>query len=362
MKNLSLGSLTSAEPSQLAQCSLEELATQILRSESLQTETNKIRQLRGLDSGAFEKAKTRLPYFCWNRFENNQRKTDYFESSEAFCFDIDDYSNDIEALRELEAEIFKEPSVCLVFVSPSGKGLKILMAIEPEIVQASVYKAYYKAVAEWLCDRYGLTGFLDSVTHDPARICFLSHDPQALYRDNPQPFNLNLLNDGLPWYSPNETEVLGDETPNAGASPKMEVLLHEPHSPAFSKPPQEMPYEEILRRLKPGKSPIPQFAPVVPATVLDVLPPIKHRLLEFDILISDQKPIQYGISLEFSAPDGSKGFLNIYHGKNGYSIVPQGKKGHNPAMNEAMFALVTDVIRTHAQKDDQSGGALTAVL
>lgn len=362
MKNLSLGLLSSPEPSQVVDCSLEALAAEIIRSESLQSETNKIRQLRGLDSGAFEKAKTRLPYFCWNRFQNNTRKADYFESSEAFCFDIDDYSNDTEALCELAGALFKEPSVALVFVSPSGKGLKVLMAIEPEIVQATVYKAYYKAVAEWLCDRYGLTGFLDPVTHDPARICFLSHDPHALWRDNVIPFNLNLLNDGLPWYSPNDVEVLGEETIDAGSNPKMEVLLHEPQTPALAKPAQEMPYEEILRRLKPGKSPIPQYAPIVPAVVLDLLPPIKHRLLEFDIVLSDQKPIQYGISLEFSAPDGSKGFLNIYHGKNGFSLVPQGKKGHNPSMNDAMFALVTDVIRTHAQKDDQSGGALTAVL
>lgn len=73
-----------------------------------------------------------------------------------------------------------DPHVGAAFISPSGKGVKAVISILPDIDK---HRASFEAAEEHFL-RFGLK--IDRATKDPGRLCFVSHDPDAWIRDNAQ--------------------------------------------------------------------------------------------------------------------------------------------------------------------------------
>ena len=80
--------------------------------------------------------------------------------------------DDVMAMRE---KLIADPCVLGVFVGPSGEGLKTVIAIDPERHAESWFAAevHFRT-------KYGLV--LDRSTTDPMRLCFVSHDPLAEWK------------------------------------------------------------------------------------------------------------------------------------------------------------------------------------
>jgi len=88
------------------------------------------------------------------------------------CVDFDHLQN-IELLRNqlLQDEYFDTQ---LLFVSPSGNGLKWIISID---TNQTTHGEYFVAVANYILQAYGIA--IDKSGRDISRACFLPHDPQA---------------------------------------------------------------------------------------------------------------------------------------------------------------------------------------
>jgi hypothetical protein len=93
------------------------------------------------------------------------------------CLDFDHLPS-VELLRNqlLQDEYFDTQ---LLFVSPSGDGLKWVISID---TTATTHGNYFAAVANYILQTYGVA--VDKSGRDISRACFLPHDPQAFI--NPQ--------------------------------------------------------------------------------------------------------------------------------------------------------------------------------
>lgn len=74
-----------------------------------------------------------------------------------------------------------DPHAALCFVSPSGKGLKAVVRIDPD---PAGHGALFDAARAYYMQEYGLEADLSG--RDVARLCFVSHDPGAILREHPQ--------------------------------------------------------------------------------------------------------------------------------------------------------------------------------
>jgi hypothetical protein len=97
--------------------------------------------------------------------------------SDLLCVDFD-HLQSVEKLRFqlLQDEYFDAQ---LLFVSPSGDGLKWIISIN---TSETAHGDYFVAVANYILQTYGVA--VDKSGRDISRACFLPHDPQAFI--NPQ--------------------------------------------------------------------------------------------------------------------------------------------------------------------------------
>jgi len=88
------------------------------------------------------------------------------------CIDFD-HLQSVDLLRKqlLQDEYFETQ---LLFVSPSGDGLKWIISID---TRQTTHADYFAAVANYILQTYGVA--VDKSGRDISRACFLPHDPQA---------------------------------------------------------------------------------------------------------------------------------------------------------------------------------------
>jgi hypothetical protein len=115
-----------------------------------------------------------LPTFAFNgTFNGMVVNNDNFDlSSGIFHFDIDGLSPD--TVLAVKAELCQLPGLVFLFVSPSGKGLKGGLRIDPAMVKNDAdFKAVF-ARAQTFFSGLGVT--IDRTCSDVRRLCFVSHD------------------------------------------------------------------------------------------------------------------------------------------------------------------------------------------
>jgi hypothetical protein len=88
------------------------------------------------------------------------------------CIDFDHLQNLNDLKNHLLADEYFETQ--LLFVSPSGNGLKWIIQID---TTSSPHSAYFTAVANYIQQTYNIE--VDKSGRDISRACFLPHDPQA---------------------------------------------------------------------------------------------------------------------------------------------------------------------------------------
>ena len=88
------------------------------------------------------------------------------------CIDFD-HLQSVDLLRNqlLQDEYFETQ---LLFVSPSGDGLKWIISID---TKQTTHSNYFAAVANYILQTYGVE--VDKSGRDISRACFLSYDPQV---------------------------------------------------------------------------------------------------------------------------------------------------------------------------------------
>ena len=91
-----------------------------------------------------------------------------------------DFDNVNELLPELRARAQTHPSVVAAFVSPLGKGLKVVVRVRPSLSPLE-HNKHHKRLAAHLNKDWG---FQSDIGPDVARRCFVSHDPDLFFKES----------------------------------------------------------------------------------------------------------------------------------------------------------------------------------
>ena len=143
--------------------------TAVNRTRELRSKTD-IKEARQYKSKHFD-------YCTFSGKFNSRAEKDLVQHSGLLCLDFDHLKNLEEVRQQLLNDDYLETQ--LLFISPSGNGLKWI--VEIELSKAS-HLDYFLGIQNYLKLDYGLS--IDPSGKDICRACFLPHDPNCYI--NPQ--------------------------------------------------------------------------------------------------------------------------------------------------------------------------------
>lgn len=148
-----------------------------------QTQVNEIRDL--INRNENEKAnvmKKTLPAFTPSGTFNERRKKEYIDSYSGILHLDYDKVEDVESLKE---SIVKIPFTYSAFISPSGKGLKVIVNTDAELESHTdafnTLRSYYDGIVGLESDR---------AVKDVTRLCFVSYDPELYINESSKIFTM----------------------------------------------------------------------------------------------------------------------------------------------------------------------------
>ena len=133
--------------------------------------TEKLRGIKDPKQARQYKAST-FDYCTFSGMFQTRNEKALISHSGLLCIDFDHLQN-VDLLRKqlLQDEYFDTQ---MLFVSPSGDGLKWIISID---TKQTTHSNYFAAVANYILQTYGIE--VDKSGRDISRACFLPHDPNA---------------------------------------------------------------------------------------------------------------------------------------------------------------------------------------
>jgi putative DNA primase/helicase len=120
---------------------------------------------------AIADAKKRLPGVMWSGSFRERSVEKLLEHSGLLCADLDELGNRLPDVRE---KLLSSPHVWALFSSPTGDGLKCVCRVAADVTK---HRGSFRAVEKHVHELCGIQ--IDKSCSDVARLCFLSHDPDA---------------------------------------------------------------------------------------------------------------------------------------------------------------------------------------
>lgn len=144
----------------------------LIKSDTYQSIVQKLRQLPTKDAQReLKRTSPEFDYVTIGGTFSSRGKERITQCSGLLCVDIDDIDQAANEKEKLKSNKF----VHGCFISPSGKGLKVIARIPAD---AEKYEGYFLAFAKSLGINLNL---IDKATRDISRACFLSYDPEPYY-------------------------------------------------------------------------------------------------------------------------------------------------------------------------------------
>ena len=119
--------------------------------------------------------KKRLPCVQFSASEAREGR-EVLAHSGLLQIDLDHIGHDVAA--RLRDETRRDPHIAAAFVSPSGDGLKLIMAITARV---EGHGGAFEAARRYVRETYGHEA--DPACRDVKRLCFASHDPDAWHKE-----------------------------------------------------------------------------------------------------------------------------------------------------------------------------------
>jgi hypothetical protein len=94
-----------------------------------------------------------------------------------------------EELKRVREYLESNPYVVAVFLSPSGRGLKVI--IYSDVTDPALYETAYHYVLNCLQEDQVIGKYLDTGCYNLDRGCFLSYDPEVYRNQNPQQWQIS---------------------------------------------------------------------------------------------------------------------------------------------------------------------------
>ena len=138
------------------------------------TAVNRTRELRSIiDIKEARKYKSRYFDYCtFSGIFSKRSDQALVQHSGLLCLDFDHLKNLEEVRQQLLNDDYFETQ--LLFVSPSGDGLKWIINID---ISKTTHADYFRAVANYLKQTYNVD--VDQSGKDVSRACFLPYDPDC---------------------------------------------------------------------------------------------------------------------------------------------------------------------------------------
>jgi len=146
----------------------------VIVSDAYKSVTSDLRALKDKKEQAACKIK-KLDYVTFSGEFKNRSVAGLIKHSGLFCIDLDDLE-DTEAIKRKVIDLLP-PS--LMFVSPSGNGLKLVYKIS---ISEAEHLKYYHAFEVFCNEQLNLA--IDDKCKDVPRACFLCYDNEAYFNDN----------------------------------------------------------------------------------------------------------------------------------------------------------------------------------
>jgi hypothetical protein len=298
----------------------------ITGAQGLRGKTEQLRLIREIDQDAYRKQKVELPYITSGIFQPPIRKKENFAAARIMLFDFDHFPQ--RDAMELSLEKLKTyPSSGLLFRSPSGAGIKMLVMLTDACSDSGLFVQSYKSILRCIAEQYDLIQHADFRTHDVTRACFLCYDKEAWIN----PFPLGQI---LPSHDESLEQTTGEKlTANPAKHESGEevigagVLL------------------EIKKKLQLSKKAKPAREVYVPVELETRFPAIETAINRFGIAIRESRRIHYGRQLTVEAgPHWAE--VNLFYGKRGFSVVKTMKSGSHPELADMVQQIVKEALET----------------
>lgn len=141
-----------------------------------------------LKSGKKEEAaqiKNKLPALTFSAYAPGKRVLQNIEYYNQLILLDFDRILDVQ-MEEVRRRIKNDPHTLMMFTSPSGNGLKVLVKVDSGL---EYHKVAYQQVANYY---FKITGIdPDRSGSDPLRLCYISHDPYLYQNKNCNVFNID---------------------------------------------------------------------------------------------------------------------------------------------------------------------------
>ncbi|MFT4154574.1 CRISPR-associated primase-polymerase type B [Parafilimonas sp.] len=314
----------------LQPCSVEEITSLIKQPNGeLYDLAKQLHTILRMDKAAYNRHKLRLPYICCCSFTHNIRNGKNFIYTESCIIDLDGFASAEYIRNDVLPAVKEDPHIVMAFISPSGKGLKILFGFTNPCSSLKEYSLFYKNFVTQWAQQYGLAGYADTVTCDAVRVCFLSHDTQVYVNPSAQPLNWQS-------YLPGSTSAAGEGAVHINNDAQPETPATPANIPGKPAAIAEETYLNITRRLNPTAPVRTPRNVFVPPILEDIAVKIQALAALNGYTVKDIADINYGKKIALS-----KGFawgeVNVYYGKHGFVIVKSPKRG-----SDAAIALETE--------------------
>lgn len=136
------------------------------------------RELRNFEPELQKVFKANLDYVTFSgSFAPSRLVSNLKKHSGLLCLDFDKVANLWETRLQLQAD----PHTLVLFTSPTGTGLKLIIAAPALIDDPSLHKSYFVDLSIYIQQMYGLD--VDASGSDVSRACFMVHDPQAFINE-----------------------------------------------------------------------------------------------------------------------------------------------------------------------------------
>lgn len=297
---------------------------------------NRLHAIRMIDAAQYRKMKTELPYIVCADFHPKVRRKENFLSTERFIVDIDHLSAYGMDAPSLKNKLKEDPTVEMMFTSPSGDGIKILFALSDKITDTGYYSLFYKTFCNRFAIKHKLEGAVDTKTSDVARCCFVSYDPDAYFNpkcdkinagdyysleDN---FNLDLVKKEIKEY-----EKEADEK-------RKEIGITQQNE-------KESLPDDVLRRIKEKvgvrvKKKAEKYYEQ-PEELDGLIDEVRTQVVEVGAEVIENTPISYGRKIKIGAGK-YWAEINFFYGQRGVSVVPTSKTGSNRELAETLANLL----------------------
>jgi hypothetical protein len=299
----------------------------IREDQDLKEETQRLRKIAMVDQKAYTRVKTRLPFICCARFRNGIRNSMNFEAIQSFILDLDRIGTP-EVLASIRDMMVKDPAVKLCYLSPGGKGLKLLFDLKEPCDSLKKFTDFYKTFSFRFAELYRLQDFVDFSTCDATRVSFLGHDPDVWYNSINEPVDMAV-------YLPVELELesssaTGKPVAEEGKKTKSEL--------------DESVYQDIRRKLNPKSRLYRREKHIfVPDILNRLIDPVTAGAVRIGLQVREVRDIHYGKKFVFTL-GGAFGEVNLFYGSRGFSVVRTPKSGSDPGLAEIGEMLIRQVL------------------